>query len=189
MLCGALILPGFPCLPRWTPLEEWTQSLSNQCAVYWQFGRRGGEMPIHIRIWKPHWLAVLQNPSCALGPGMTFPPPSPLPSPLPRSTTPLQAPSITAPILALQNPYLSLQVSFSWQHSRRFNSPLPSASKFAYQTHPIKVLRKEEDSAVTRNHPHDVCVNINWRNFPRRQYSNTNQNVKYTYLLSLKSHC
>lgn len=94
MLCSALILPGFPCPPRWTPLEEWTQSLSNQCAVYWQFGRRGGEMPIHIRIWKPHWLAVLQNPSCALGPGMTFPPPSPLPSPLPRSTTPLQAPAL-----------------------------------------------------------------------------------------------
>lgn len=66
---------------------------------------------------------------------------SSLPSPLQHLTS-LQA-RLTAPVFGLQNPYLSLQVAFSWHYSGRFNSALPFASKFVSQTHPIKVLRKQ----------------------------------------------
>lgn len=142
--------------------------------------RRCAPLILHQN-WEPLWLAALQNPLCAAVPQRFL-----LPSP--HSTASLQAPGLLLQSLASKIPYLSFQVPFSQNCSGRFLSALASASKFVYQTHPIKVLRKQEDSAVTRNHPHYVCVNVKWRGFPR-QHSNIYQHVKYTYLLTLKPHC
>lgn len=90
--------------------------------------------------------------------------------PLSLRVPPFYGPTLTTPVFVLGFQYLSLQVSFPWNYSGRFKYTLSSASRFVYQTHPIKVLRKQKEAAITRNHPNYVCVSINWHDTPRRQY-------------------
>lgn len=101
--------------------------------------------------------ALLQNPFCALVPGRLFFHPSLFTAPHPCH--------LTAQPLASRMPRLPCQVSFSWNYLGRFNYALPSASTFAYQTHAIKVLRKQKDFAVTGNPPHYVSMSVNWPDF------------------------